>query len=63
MVPAGGLVAAAQPAELDHALEARGYTIITPTNVLTLDLEMPRMDGFTFLRIIMSERPMPVMLE
>ncbi|MBK8030660.1 MAG: GNAT family N-acetyltransferase [Chloroflexi bacterium] len=32
------LTAAAQPAELDHALEARGYTIITPTNVLTLDL-------------------------
>lgn len=32
------LTSAAQPAELDHALEARGYTVLTPTNVLTLDL-------------------------
>jgi two-component system chemotaxis response regulator CheB len=31
-------------------------------DVLTLDIEMPRMDGLTFLRIIMTERPMPVII-
>jgi two-component system chemotaxis response regulator CheB len=30
--------------------------------VLTLDLEMPRMDGLTFLRRIMKHRPMPVIV-
>ena len=28
-------------------------------DVLTLDLEMPRMDGLTFLKILMAEHPMP----
>lgn len=31
-------------------------------DVLTLDIEMPRMDGITFLRQIMQERPMPVII-
>jgi two-component system, chemotaxis family, protein-glutamate methylesterase/glutaminase len=31
-------------------------------DVLTLDLEMPRMDGLTFLRIIMEQHPMPVII-
>jgi two-component system chemotaxis response regulator CheB len=31
-------------------------------DLITLDLEMPRMDGFTFLRIVMSKRPTPVMV-
>ena len=31
-------------------------------DVITLDLEMPRMDGFTFLRILMSRRPTPVLV-
>jgi two-component system chemotaxis response regulator CheB len=31
-------------------------------DVLTLDLEMPRMDGLTFLRKLMRERPMPVVV-
>jgi two-component system chemotaxis response regulator CheB len=31
-------------------------------DVVTLDLEMPRMDGFTFLRILMSRRPTPVLV-
>ena len=28
-------------------------------DVITLDLEMPRMDGLTFLKIIMEQRPLP----
>ena len=32
-------------------------------DVLTLDIEMPRMDGLTFLRQLMAERPLPVVIE
>ncbi len=31
-------------------------------DLITLDLEMPRMDGFTFLRILMSKMPTPVIV-
>jgi two-component system chemotaxis response regulator CheB len=31
-------------------------------DVITLDIEMPRMDGLTFLQKIMSQRPMPVVV-
>jgi two-component system chemotaxis response regulator CheB len=31
-------------------------------DVIVLDIEMPRMDGITFLRQIMSERPTPVVM-
>ncbi len=31
-------------------------------DAITLDLEMPRMDGFTFLRILMSKMPTPVIV-
>lgn len=31
-------------------------------DVLILDLEMPRMDGLSFLRKLMSERPLPVII-
>ncbi|MDA8388865.1 MAG: chemotaxis response regulator protein-glutamate methylesterase [Nitrospiraceae bacterium] len=31
-------------------------------DVLTLDVEMPRMDGITFLQKIMSQHPMPVVI-
>jgi two-component system chemotaxis response regulator CheB len=31
-------------------------------DVVTLDLEMPKMDGFSFLRILMSRRPTPVVV-
>ncbi|WP_437679304.1 chemotaxis-specific protein-glutamate methyltransferase CheB [Sorangium sp. So ce131] len=31
-------------------------------DAITLDLEMPRMDGFTFLRILMARQPTPVII-
>src|SRR5690606_28544966 len=31
-------------------------------DAITLDLEMPRMDGFTFLRILMTRTPTPVIV-
>src|SRR5690606_14168326 len=31
-------------------------------DVMTLDVEMPRMDGLTALRMLMSQRPMPVVM-
>ncbi|MGE4422674.1 MAG: chemotaxis response regulator protein-glutamate methylesterase [Pseudodesulfovibrio sp.] len=31
-------------------------------DVITLDIEMPRMDGLTFLRKIMKQRPIPVVI-
>lgn len=34
---------------------------LTP-DVLTLDLEMPKMDGLTFLRLLMEKKPLPVIV-
>lgn len=31
-------------------------------DLVTLDLEMPRMDGFTFLRLVMARQPTPVLV-
>jgi two-component system chemotaxis response regulator CheB len=42
--------------------EALQKALSLPLDLITLDLAMPRMDGFTFLRIIMSRKPTPVIV-
>ena len=42
--------------------EALRKALETELDLITLDLEMPRMDGFTFLRIIMAKKPTPVLV-
>ena len=46
---------------LDPYIARDKITQLKP-DVLTLDIEMPRMDGLTFLKIIMEERPLPVII-
>ena len=41
---------------------ARDKVLALSPDVLTLDIEMPRMDGLTFLRKLMVFRPMPVIV-
>lgn len=41
---------------------ARDMIVQLQPDVLTLDIEMPRMDGLTFLRKLMHYRPMPVIV-
>jgi two-component system chemotaxis response regulator CheB len=46
---------------LDPYIAKDKIIALTP-DVLTLDLEMPRMDGLTFLRILMERHPLPVVI-
>lgn len=65
-------VAISRMLESDPGIEVVGSAIdgvdaITKTvrlnpDVIVLDLEMPNMDGFTFLRWLMQERPLPVLV-
>ena len=41
---------------------ARDRILELNPDVMTLDIEMPRMDGLTFLRILQQHRPMPVII-
>jgi two-component system chemotaxis response regulator CheB len=41
---------------------ARDKILAVNPDVLTLDIEMPRMDGLTFLKKLMQHRPMPVIV-
>lgn len=41
---------------------ARDKILELQPDVITLDLEMPRMDGLTFLRILQKHRPLPVIV-
>jgi two-component system chemotaxis response regulator CheB len=42
--------------------EALRKTFDLQPDLITVDLEMPKMDGFTFLRIVMAKRPTPVIV-
>ncbi len=42
--------------------DALRQTLELSPDLITVDLEMPRMDGFTFLRFVMSKRPTPVIV-
>lgn len=42
--------------------EAREKILELQPDVITLDLEMPRMDGLTFLKILMEHHPLPVVV-
>ena len=62
----GGMLAAAPGIELlaavaDPLLAIERMKQEWP-DVIVLDVEMPRMDGITFLKKIMSERPTPVVM-
>jgi two-component system chemotaxis response regulator CheB len=62
----GDILAQAPDVELvgkagDGEEALRLATTLRP-DLITLDLEMPRMDGFTFLRILMSRQPTPVIV-
>jgi two-component system chemotaxis response regulator CheB len=41
---------------------ARDKMLELKPDVMTLDIEMPRMDGLTFLKLVMKHRPMPVII-
>ena len=41
---------------------ARDKILKLEPDVLTLDVEMPKMDGLTFLEKLMASRPMPVLM-
>lgn len=43
-------------------LEAKDLIIAHQPDVITLDVEMPRMDGITFLKRLMRQRPTPVVM-
>ena len=45
----------------DPIVAAKKMRIQAP-DVMTLDIEMPRMDGLTFLKKIMQQHPMPVVI-
>jgi two-component system chemotaxis response regulator CheB len=44
------------------AYSARDKILALQPDVITLDIEMPRMDGITFLRKLMNFRPLPVIV-
>lgn len=49
-------------AEAGTASEARDVIKRTPIDVVTLDVEMPGMDGLEFLERVMRLRPMPIVM-
>lgn len=54
-----GVEVVGKAADGDEALKLAAS--LSP-DLITLDLEMPRMDGFTFLRLLMARQPTPVIV-
>lgn len=48
--------------EAGNAFEARDQVLSLDPDVLTLDIEMPQIDGLTFLRQLMKHMPKPVIV-
>lgn len=48
--------------EASNAFEARDQVLSLDPDVLTLDVEMPQIDGITFLRQLMKHMPTPVVV-
>src|SRR5277367_500252 len=46
----------------NDAYTARDHIRAQPVDVLTLDLDLPRMTGLTFLKLLMEHKPMPVVV-
>jgi len=55
------LVAGQQAGASDPFVAAERLRLEAP-DVITLDIEMPRMDGLTFLQKIMTQHPIPVVI-
>lgn len=49
-------------AEAADPYQARDHILKHRPDVITLDIEMPRMDGLTFLKILSRENPIPVVI-
>ncbi len=45
-----------------NGIDAMSKTLKYKPDIITLDVEMPEMDGFSFLRWLMRERPTPVIM-
>lgn len=58
----GGIPSVSVVGKAANGEEALRLVYATEPDLITLDLEMPRMDGFTFLRILMARRPTPVLV-
>jgi two-component system chemotaxis response regulator CheB len=54
-----GVEVVGKAADGDEALKLAASLL---PDLITLDLEMPRMDGFTFLRLLMARQPTPVIV-
>ena len=49
-------------AQASDGEEGLKVVFATQPDVITLDLEMPRLDGFAFLRLLMAKQPRPVVI-
>ena len=46
----------------ENPFDAKDKILALKPDVMTLDVEMPKMSGIDFLKIMMQQRPMPVVV-